>query len=54
METVRFRCPVCRKEVEAPRPDVARPRAGKKDDPLVLIRATCPSCGKVVQLSKLK
>jgi len=54
MNAVRFTCPGCRKEVEDPRPEVAKSRPGRKDDPLVLIRATCPECGKVVQLSRLK
>jgi endogenous inhibitor of DNA gyrase (YacG/DUF329 family) len=55
MESVRFTCPSCRKDVEVPRPEVARPRVGKaKDDPLVLIRVTCPECWKVIQLSRLK
>jgi endogenous inhibitor of DNA gyrase (YacG/DUF329 family) len=55
MDSVRFTCPACRKEVEASRPEVARPRTGKEEnDPLVLIRATCPGCGKVVQLSRLR
>jgi hypothetical protein len=55
MESVRFTCPSCRKEVEAPRPEVARPRVGKeKGDPLVLIKVTCPECWRVIQLSRLK
>jgi hypothetical protein len=55
MESVRFTCPSCRKDVEVPRPEVARPRVGKaKDDPLVLIRVTGPECWKVIQLSRLK
>jgi endogenous inhibitor of DNA gyrase (YacG/DUF329 family) len=54
MNTVRFTCPGCHKDVETPQLEVARPRSGKKDDPLVLIRATCPECGKVVQVSRLK
>jgi endogenous inhibitor of DNA gyrase (YacG/DUF329 family) len=55
MEPIRFRCPACRKEVEGLRPEVAQPRADKgKDDPLQLIRATCPACARLVQLSRLK
>lgn len=55
METVRFTCPACRKDVEVANPEVAHPRVGKeKDDPLVLIRVTCPECWKVIQLSRLK
>ena len=55
MESVRFTCPSCRKEVEAPKPEVARPRVGKeKDDPLVLIKVTCPECWRVIQLSRLR
>ena len=54
MKTVRFTCPGCRKDVVVAQPEVARPRAGKKDDPLVLVRAVCPECGRTIQLSRLK
>ena len=55
METVRFTCPACHKDVEASNPEIAQPRTEKqKDDPLLLIRVTCPECWKVIQLSRLK
>jgi len=54
MNTVRFTCPGCRKEVDVAEPDAARPASGRKDDPLVLVRVTCPECGRVIQMSRLK
>jgi endogenous inhibitor of DNA gyrase (YacG/DUF329 family) len=54
MNTVRFKCPSCRKEVEATQPEVTRPVGTRKDDPLLLIRATCPECGRVIQMSRLR
>ena len=55
METVRFTCPACRKEVEVSQPEVTHPRTGtEKDDPLVILQVVCPECWKVIQLSRLK
>ena len=54
METVRFTCPACRKDVEVRQPEVTQPRTGKEPgDRLVLLKVTCPECWKVIQLSRL-